>query len=620
MSDNEPTYAYDPFAKTAPRWGHQGVGGGETVPVIEGYEIRDKLGSGGMASVWSALYVPLNQIRAVKVLDSVLATDRSFIKRFQDEARALGRLEHPNIVKVFDANAEHDPPYIAMQWVEGQPLSQLLGSGLGQAQAIHIFEQIAEALDHAHTMGFTHRDLKPSNVMVAPDGKAMLIDFGVATLLGRDVNQGQSLTGTTRYLSPEVIEGRVAGAASDRWALAVMICRVFAGALPFDDPNAEVVLKKIASDSPTIPAHAPARLRQFLVRALEKEPAKRYRTCREMVSDLKSALQPIPISMKGDTPKIAMASGLALVVIAASAFFGSKWIAGRSLAKPAENPPPIAATPPFEAAPMRSPSVPPPAEVDPRLKALEGPWFGDLGTRFAEGGLWPTRDGAAFMLNLRDKDKIVYFDFEGGFDPETQAFELAAGGASLTLEASADGSQLRGTLDDPDVGPMPVRFVRAKDVATTTYRNEKLGIQLEVPAGWHVQPESTEGRSVLVLTPLAAREPYLRLTSAPDDGQTDPMVALEGYETDVAATGTYTRVALNAEAGLGGRRSVSIDYRYQAGDNPVVQGSVHALLRQNQLVLLETGYPSDSMDLWQPLIHRLVEGLRFLDPPVPSSG
>ncbi|MBW7927986.1 MAG: hypothetical protein H3C58_07850, partial [Fimbriimonadaceae bacterium] len=409
-------------------------------------------------------------------------------------------------------------------------------------------------------------------------------------------------------------------AASDRWAMAVMICRVFAGALPFDDPSAEVVLKKIASDAPTIPPHAPARLKQFLVKALEKDPAKRYRTCREMVAELKGALQPIPISLKGDTPKIAMAGALALFVIATSAFFGSKWIAGRNLAKPVENAPPVAADTPFDAAPMRSPNVPPPAEVDPRLKALEGPWFGDLGTRFAEGGLWPTKDGAAFMLNLRDKDKIVYFDFEGGFDPETQAFELAAGVASLTLEASADGSQLRGTLDDPDVGPMPVRFVRAKDVATTTYRNEKLGIQLEVPAGWHVQPETTDDRSVLVLTPLAARVPYLRLTSAPDDGQTDPMVALERYETDVATTGTYTRVALNAEAGLGGRRSVSVDYRYQAGDQPVVQGSVHALLRQNQLVLLESGYPTDSMDLWQPLVQRLVESIRFLDPPVPSAG
>jgi len=289
-TDPKANYGYDPFASedTSSRWGRKAPAGVD-IPTIQNYEIRDNLGSGGMGSVWIARYIPLNQIRAIKILDKALAKDPTFIDRFAQEARALGRLQHPNIVKVFDANPDHVPPYIALQWIDGKPLSKILTKQPMPFQdAIKILEQVAAALDYAHSMGFIHRDIKPSNVMITDKGDAMLIDFGVASWMGFDPSSAHTLTGTTRYLSPEVIQGRPISASTDVWAFGVLTYRILTGHLPFDDKDPEVILKKIVDNEPEDP-RVSGRLKKFLSEMLEKDPKKRYKSAGELVAELKKA-------------------------------------------------------------------------------------------------------------------------------------------------------------------------------------------------------------------------------------------------------------------------------------------------------------------------------------------
>lgn len=195
------------------------------------YHLQRILGTGGMASVWLAEDERLGRQVAVKVLADSLALDPAYVLRFEREARVAARLSHPNLVNVFDFSAAPPRPYLAMEYVPGPTLADVLH---GRARAgwdpEAIFRQLMSALDHVHSAGIVHRDIKPGNVLVGPDGRARLTDFGIAR-----PSDGERLTntglviGTARYMAPEVIRGQRPDERSDLYACGVLLRDCLAG-------------------------------------------------------------------------------------------------------------------------------------------------------------------------------------------------------------------------------------------------------------------------------------------------------------------------------------------------------------------------------------------------------
>ncbi|HET9185891.1 MAG TPA: protein kinase, partial [Solirubrobacterales bacterium] len=171
------------------------------------YQVLRQIGSGGMADVWLAEDTHLQRLVALKILHRRFAQDREFVERFRREAEAAAGLQHPNIVAVYDRGEFEGAHYIAMRYVEGPTLKQLIDAGLTPAQAVPLVRQVLEGARFAHRHGIVHRDLKPQNVIVDPEGKAMVTDFGIARAGVSDITQTGSVMGTPHYLSPEQAQG-----------------------------------------------------------------------------------------------------------------------------------------------------------------------------------------------------------------------------------------------------------------------------------------------------------------------------------------------------------------------------------------------------------------------------
>ncbi len=176
--------------------------------VVDGrYRVLKRIGSGGMADVWLADDTHLQRRVALKVLHSRFSQDREFVERFRREAEAAAGLQHPNIVAVFDRGEFEGSYYIAMQYVEGRTLKQLIDAGLDPEQAARLIRQVLEAASFAHRHGIVHRDLKPQNVIVDAEGKAVVTDFGIARAGVSEITQAGSVMGTPHYLSPRAGAG-----------------------------------------------------------------------------------------------------------------------------------------------------------------------------------------------------------------------------------------------------------------------------------------------------------------------------------------------------------------------------------------------------------------------------
>ena len=243
------------------------------------YEVRELIGTGGMANVYKAVVVghngpvPEGTVVAVKVLRAEFMHDPDLVNRFKNESKAISLLHHPNIVKVYDVSVTDRLQYIVMEYVNGMTLREYLnerGGKLTSRETVHFISQILQALDHAHRNGVVHRDIKPQNIMLLDNGQLRMMDFGIARI-SRAENQllaGKAM-GSVHYISPEQARGEVTGPQSDIYSVGVMMYEMLSGKLPFDGDDAV----KVA-------------LKQITEKAMAKLPANRYASAREMLDAL----------------------------------------------------------------------------------------------------------------------------------------------------------------------------------------------------------------------------------------------------------------------------------------------------------------------------------------------
>jgi serine/threonine protein kinase len=271
------------------------------------YEIREAIGAGGMGELYRARDGRLGRDVAIKVLQQELASDPERLRRFGQEARAASALNHPNIITVYDVGEHDGVLFIAMEYVQGKTLREILGEGpLALRKLLELATQIAEGLSKAHAAHIVHRDLKPENVMVTEDGLVKVLDFGLAKLRARSSNvDSQMITverldthedvivGTAAYMSPEQAERRELDGRSDIFSFGSVLYEMITGQKAFRGESTLSTLSKILNEDPKAPSQlapaTPPELEKIVLRCLRKDPARRYQT----MADLKVALEDV---------------------------------------------------------------------------------------------------------------------------------------------------------------------------------------------------------------------------------------------------------------------------------------------------------------------------------------
>jgi serine/threonine-protein kinase len=255
------------------------------------YELRERLGIGGMSQVQLAFDRRLERRVAIKLLAEHLAEDPTFVSRFQREAQAAARLIHPNIVQVFDSGQDERSGqyFIVMEYIEGQSSAEILRDDgwVEVDEAVAIVEQACEGLHYAHRHGVVHRDVKPGNLLCSRDGEVKLADFGIAKATEQSsITQVGSVLGTAAYLAPEQARGEEAGPRADLYALGVVAYQLISGRLPYEAASlTELALKQQQEEPPlldTLVAACTPELAYAVARALALDPSERYDSAREM--------------------------------------------------------------------------------------------------------------------------------------------------------------------------------------------------------------------------------------------------------------------------------------------------------------------------------------------------
>ncbi|MFL5821056.1 MAG: Stk1 family PASTA domain-containing Ser/Thr kinase [Solirubrobacteraceae bacterium] len=261
--------------------------------IVDGrYSILSRIGSGGMAEVYCAQDLQLGRRVALKLLHRRFSADPDFVERFRREASAAAGLQHPNVVGVFDRGEWDGTYYIAMEYLEGRSLKEIVATEgpLAPARAIDIAIQILRAARFAHQRGVIHRDLKPHNVIVDDEGRAKVTDFGIARAGASDMTETGSIMGTAQYLSPEQAQGHAVSSRSDLYAIGILLYELLAGRVPFQGDSPVTIALKQVSEAPVPPSAynpaVPQELDAVVLRALEKDPAHRFASADEFITAL----------------------------------------------------------------------------------------------------------------------------------------------------------------------------------------------------------------------------------------------------------------------------------------------------------------------------------------------
>jgi eukaryotic-like serine/threonine-protein kinase len=264
--------------------------------VVDGrYRVLNRIGSGGMADVYCAEDLQLGRKVALKVMHSRFAEDPEFVERFRREARNAAGLNHQNVVSVYDRGEWDGNYYIAMEFLDGRSLKQLVQQhgALHPEDAIDLTVQVLRAARFAHRRGVIHRDIKPHNVIVDEEGRAKVTDFGIARAGASDMTQTGSILGTAQYLSPEQAQGHAVDATSDLYSIGIMLWELLTGRVPFDGESAVSIALKQVNERPVPPSTLnPAvtpELEAVVLRALEKDPARRFPDADAFIAALEHA-------------------------------------------------------------------------------------------------------------------------------------------------------------------------------------------------------------------------------------------------------------------------------------------------------------------------------------------
>jgi len=268
----------------------------------ERYRVDALIGRGGMADVYRGVDIVLDREVAVKVLTERDDGERD---RFLREARSMARLNHPNIVAVYDAGRSEGWSYIIMELIAGRTLGTVQPHELTVHQALRHYIEILDALSYAHENGIVHRDIKPANVMLLPSGQVKVMDFGLArraTDMSSATNAGE-IVGTIAYLPPERFLGKSADARSDLYSVGVMMYETFTGQVPFKsetDDLVAVIFGHVNEPAPpprSVNRAVPMQVERIIMRLLEKEPDRRYGTAQEVIADVRALLGPSPAAV-----------------------------------------------------------------------------------------------------------------------------------------------------------------------------------------------------------------------------------------------------------------------------------------------------------------------------------
>jgi beta-lactam-binding protein with PASTA domain/tRNA A-37 threonylcarbamoyl transferase component Bud32 len=260
--------------------------------IDERYRVLERIGSGGMADVYCAEDLQLGRKVALKLLYRRFAEDEEFVERFRREASSAAGLQHPNVVSVYDRGEFDDTYYIAMEFLEGRSLKQLVRQEgpLEPARAVDLVIQVLKAERFAHKRGIVHRDIKPHNVIVDDEDRAKVTDFGIARAGASDMTETGSIMGTAQYLSPEQAQGHPVSARSDLYSTGIVLYELLAGRVPFDAESAVTIALKQVSEEPVPPSQLNSavspELEDVVMRAMQKDPANRFGDAEQFIGAL----------------------------------------------------------------------------------------------------------------------------------------------------------------------------------------------------------------------------------------------------------------------------------------------------------------------------------------------
>ena len=281
---------------------------------VSHYTIVDKLGAGGMGEVYLAEDTELKRRVALKFLTGGCRSDTETIARFKSEAQALAAISHPNIVSVFEISEHEGHPFIAMEFIDGSTLTRYANEADRSVdQLLDVFTQVSQGLDKAHNAGVVHRDIKPDNILIDEDGRARILDFGLAKLKNSArLTKEHTTRGTVQYMSPEQTEGSTVDQRTDIWALGAVLYELMDGRPPFRGDYDQAIIYSILHEDPPPLSNSrreiPGGLEEIVRRSLRKDPAQRYQSVADLLEDLESV-------RKGDVPDKAHTQALPSIAV-----------------------------------------------------------------------------------------------------------------------------------------------------------------------------------------------------------------------------------------------------------------------------------------------------------------